>query len=351
MAAVDDATADPRPEGEMNQRVVLLPSSEVPLAKGRSRAVVLEIHRQVECLLDRRPQIDLFNQVALRCVELSNVARLGVNQSRCGDGHRIDRPARLHFLEALEELALESVRLGRFSRDISDKIAVRRADSSVKIGAADAEESDESHTRYIQIKHIVILAYTIAQCWVGKREQRPTDTSNLVNITSTVQQGEPVYLIGELPNREEDAEFNPQSYSCLFGFTQEITDLDLVPHNTITVFRDGEPINVETDEDGENTYTDADGNEISSAYVTEGSQDAGQIEIETRTVVPTSAYNIDWLHQRSADYTGDDDQIGYAETIPTEQDPWPHHSQSAPDDGGGIDIRHPVTVWSNEEIN
>ncbi|MFP8890771.1 hypothetical protein ACLI4U_13520 [Natrialbaceae archaeon A-CW2] len=134
--------------------------------------------------------------------------------------------------------------------------------------------------------------------------------------------------------------------------TQKITDLDLAPHNSITLFKNGEPINAETDEDTEETtYTNNDGEEITEAYVTEGSQEAGQIQIDTRTIVPTTGYNLNWLHQRSADYTGED-KIGTEQLVGSGEDPWPHHiEQEVLAEDGENQPRHPVAVWEDNEIN
>ena len=73
------------------------------------------------------------------------------------------------------------------------------------------------------------------------------------------------------------------------------------------------------------------------------------IQAETRNVVPTEGFNPDWLEKRSADYEGDDEQIGNAEIVDNEDNLWPDHSDEMDDFTEDESLlRHPVAVWEED---
>ncbi|MFB6099646.1 MAG: hypothetical protein ABEK16_00080 [Candidatus Nanohalobium sp.] len=68
-----------------------------------------------------------------------------------------------------------------------------------------------------------------AQCWEGKLHKRPSDLSKVVNLSvqasGSVGNPSTMYVIGKLPDRPNTV-VNPDSYSCIWGFQQQITDRD-----------------------------------------------------------------------------------------------------------------------------
>jgi hypothetical protein len=67
-----------------------------------------------------------------------------------------------------------------------------------------------------------------AQCWVGERGERPSDSSERINLVQEVQNsGEDVFVVGELPARSNDL-VNNGAYTCIYGFSQYVNNYYLL---------------------------------------------------------------------------------------------------------------------------
>lgn len=122
----------------------------------------------------------------------------------------------------------------------------------------------------------------IAMCWQGGNGERPQDVSEVVNMSAEVVDGADTHLIGEIPERTNEPA-NNESYSCVFGMSQEITASDITLSTDSDLFWEGE----------EGTHTIATGDKI--GYITEGTNDPGKGQVR---VVGSSI--------RPSEHTGDE---------------------------------------------
>ena len=176
-----------------------------------------------------------------------------------------------------------------------------------------------------------------AQCWAGGLEERPDDNlDNVVNITSTAQEEEPMHLIGELPERTDVDELeNPGDYSCIFGFEQQIESG--ITSNIQQVFRDGEPV----EDSGE------------TAYITEGNDQEGQLEISPVVRSPPTTNVDSWMEERAPENIGGENEnsrVLEPEYI-GENGLWPHHptgQEEGLEEDVAVSNRNPLNEFINE---
>ena len=130
-----------------------------------------------------------------------------------------------------------------------------------------------------------------AQCWHGGPQERPTDLSNAVNMSESVEKDATTYLVHELPDRS--GLNRPQSYTCIFGFRQ------FVDKNKVTLTSDTDLFY-----QGEEGTLQIDGRDV--GYITEGTNDGGkgQVFISDDRIRPSEDMQT-WLSDKTvSEYSG-----------------------------------------------
>jgi hypothetical protein len=150
-----------------------------------------------------------------------------------------------------------------------------------------------------------------AMCWQGRQGERPQNLDKVVNLTAQVSEGDTTYVAGKLPERSSVN--NPQSYSCVFGFTQTVDILQNPVTSATDLFVDGEP---GTELTG--------GGSRQVGHITEGTNDGGKgmIFIDDRQIKPSPNMQ-DWLQGKQANEAGELwTHFRKSEQQPKNRDPW-----------------------------
>lgn len=136
-----------------------------------------------------------------------------------------------------------------------------------------------------------------AMCWHGSNTERPQDLSEVANVSDVVAADRDSKVITKLPERSNPPN-NKETWSCVWGMSQEVDLSKIEITDETTLFWDGE----------EGTHTTPTGEEI--GYITEGTnkQRKGFVQVGGGKVLRPAGEDGDmqeWLSQReTSEFSG-----------------------------------------------